>query len=217
VAKKKGMLSWLGFGKKEAKPSVEDKKEDNLPIEEVEQVTAAETAVQPIEQTPEQEISSPTVDETECVEAASVDAVEPIAEELKPAVEASVELELTPEENLLAEMEATEEVETVKAEATDVSSQETESEVTSDTVTEVIVEESQEETQVIAEPEPSVIEVKADSKPGFFARLKQGLSKTRQSLGGGLVDLFRGKQIDDDLFEELETHLLMADVGVEPP
>ncbi|MGL1958964.1 MAG: signal recognition particle-docking protein FtsY [Colwellia sp.] len=52
-------------------------------------------------------------------------------------------------------------------------------------------------------------------KLGFFARLKQGLSKTRQNIGGGLFDLFRDKQIDDDLFEELETHLLLADVGVE--
>ncbi len=50
---------------------------------------------------------------------------------------------------------------------------------------------------------------------GFFARLKQGLTKTRKNLGGGLFDLFRGKQIDDELFEELETHLLLADVGVE--
>jgi len=54
-----------------------------------------------------------------------------------------------------------------------------------------------------------------EAKLGFFARLKQGLSKTRANIGGGLFDLFRGKQIDDDLFEELETHLLMADVGVE--
>jgi len=55
----------------------------------------------------------------------------------------------------------------------------------------------------------------SEAKLGFFKRLKQGLSKTRQNLGGGLSDLFRGKQIDDDLFEELETHLLMSDVGVE--
>jgi fused signal recognition particle receptor len=41
------------------------------------------------------------------------------------------------------------------------------------------------------------------------------LSKTSENLSGGLVDLFRGKQIDDELFEELETHLLLADVGVE--
>ena len=54
-----------------------------------------------------------------------------------------------------------------------------------------------------------------EAKLGFFARLKQGLSKTRKNLGGGLFDLFRGKQIDDELFEELETHLLLADIGVE--
>ncbi|KGK00191.1 signal recognition particle-docking protein FtsY [Thalassotalea sp. ND16A] len=52
-------------------------------------------------------------------------------------------------------------------------------------------------------------------KSGFFARLKQGLSKTRQNLGGGIFDLFRDKKIDDELFEELETHLLLADVGVD--
>ena len=68
--------------------------------------------------------------------------------------------------------------------------------------------------ETFTDVEPAV-EVKAASKVGFFARLKQGLSKTRQNLGGGLIDLFRGKQIDDDLFEELETHLLLADVGVE--
>ena len=68
-----------------------------------------------------------------------------------------------------------------------------------------------------AEPliSPKIVEPSKEVQLGFFARLKQGLSKTRNNLGGGLFDLFRGKQIDDDLFEELETHLLMADVGVE--
>ncbi|WP_442967919.1 signal recognition particle-docking protein FtsY [Rheinheimera sp.] len=54
-----------------------------------------------------------------------------------------------------------------------------------------------------------------EKKPGFFARLKQGLSKTSQNLGNGLASLFLGKKIDDDLYEELETQLLMADVGVD--
>ena len=67
---------------------------------------------------------------------------------------------------------------------------------------------TEQDVPVVDKPEP-------ETKVGFFARLKQSLSKTRQNLGGGLIDLFRGKQIDDDLFEELETHLLMADVGVE--
>jgi len=54
------------------------------------------------------------------------------------------------------------------------------------------------------------------SKAGFFARLKQGLSKTSASLGEGMASLFLGKKaIDDDLLEEIETRLLTADVGVE--
>lgn len=52
-------------------------------------------------------------------------------------------------------------------------------------------------------------------RPGFFARLKQGLTKTSQNLGNGLASLFLGKKIDEDLYEELETQLLMADVGVD--
>ena len=53
-------------------------------------------------------------------------------------------------------------------------------------------------------------------KQGFFGRIKSGLSLTRGNLGEGLSSLFLGaKQIDDDLFEELETQLLIADVGIE--
>lgn len=58
-------------------------------------------------------------------------------------------------------------------------------------------------------------QITTEKKPGFFARLKQGLSKTSQNLGNGLASLFLGKKIDDDLYEELETQLLMADVGVD--
>ncbi|MGG4606701.1 signal recognition particle-docking protein FtsY [Providencia sp. Me31A] len=52
-------------------------------------------------------------------------------------------------------------------------------------------------------------------KEGFFARLKKGLLKTRQNLGSGFLGLFSGKKIDDDLFDELEEQLLIADVGVD--
>lgn len=56
---------------------------------------------------------------------------------------------------------------------------------------------------------------KPTEKESFFARLKKGLSKTKTNLGSGLVSLFKGKKIDDELFEELETQLLVADVGVD--
>ena len=54
----------------------------------------------------------------------------------------------------------------------------------------------------------------AASRPGFFQRLKQGLTRTRGSLTEGLARLVLGKKaIDDELLEEIETHLLTADVG----
>ena len=54
------------------------------------------------------------------------------------------------------------------------------------------------------------------AKAGFFARLKQGLSKTSASIGEGMASLFLGKKtIDDELLEDIETRLLTADVGVE--
>ncbi|MEQ4707761.1 signal recognition particle-docking protein FtsY [Providencia huaxiensis] len=61
----------------------------------------------------------------------------------------------------------------------------------------------------------SPTEQEKPKKAGFFARLKKGLLKTRQNLGSGFFGLFSGKKIDDDLFEELEEQLLIADVGVD--
>ncbi|QHF26465.1 signal recognition particle-docking protein FtsY [Pseudomonas sp. R32] len=71
----------------------------------------------------------------------------------------------------------------------------------------------------VAEPapaEPAAPARSEESKGGFFARLKQGLSKTSASIGEGMASLFLGKKaIDDDLLDEIETRLLTADVGVE--
>ncbi len=68
-----------------------------------------------------------------------------------------------------------------------------------------------------ATPLPSASVASAEpAKAGFFARLKQGLSKTSASIGEGMASLFLGrKAIDDDLLDEIETRLLTADVGVE--
>jgi fused signal recognition particle receptor len=65
-------------------------------------------------------------------------------------------------------------------------------------------------------PIPEPASAPSEARGGFFARLRQGLSKTSASLGEGMAGLFLGKKaIDDDLLEELETRLLTADVGVE--
>ncbi|TKA93030.1 signal recognition particle-docking protein FtsY [Halopseudomonas bauzanensis] len=62
-----------------------------------------------------------------------------------------------------------------------------------------------------AAPAPQTQEPK-----GFFARMRAGLSKTSANLGEGMANLFLGeKEIDDELLEEMETRLLMADVGIE--
>ena len=51
---------------------------------------------------------------------------------------------------------------------------------------------------------------------GFFGRLRQGLSRTRANLAEGLAALVSGrKTIDADLLDDIETQLLMADVGIE--
>ncbi|WP_258307231.1 signal recognition particle receptor subunit alpha, partial [Klebsiella pneumoniae] len=75
------------------------------------------------------------------------------------------------------------------------------------------VEETPEEEAETQEAAPQ--EQEKPTKEGFFARLKRSLVKTKQNLGSGFISLFRGKKIDDDLFEELEEQLLIADVGVE--
>ena len=54
------------------------------------------------------------------------------------------------------------------------------------------------------------------AKQGFYTRLKQSLSKTRQQLGGGIGRLLLGqKEIDASLVEDVETQLISADIGVD--
>jgi fused signal recognition particle receptor len=60
--------------------------------------------------------------------------------------------------------------------------------------------------QALIKPEPEI---------SVLERIRRGLGKTRASFTGGLADMFAvGKKIDADLLEEIETTLLMADVGV---
>ena len=69
--------------------------------------------------------------------------------------------------------------------------------------------------------DPSNVMVDVEDRPvekkkGFFGRMAAGLSKTRSNLTGGLSTLLSGKKdIDDDLMEDLETQLIMADMGME--
>ena len=72
----------------------------------------------------------------------------------------------------------------------------------------------QEEEQKEAQ-EPKAAEPEAPAK-GFFARLKEGLSKTTQSFTSKLDNLFKGyKTINENIYEELEEILITADMGFE--
>jgi len=72
-----------------------------------------------------------------------------------------------------------------------------------------VVEEAPAEAPAAPEPEPEAPQV------SVFERIRKGLGKTRANLTGGFSDLFSiGKKVDEDLLEEIETTLLMADVGV---
>ena len=66
------------------------------------------------------------------------------------------------------------------------------------------------------EPEEDESDNETTSRRGFMARLRQGLTKTRDFLNTDIEDLFSGKRkIDDDLLEELEELLITADIGVQ--
>ncbi len=85
------------------------------------------------------------------------------------------------------------------------------------------------EAESAAEPEPEVQATVPQSdvlvpetaeevpeKKGFFARMKRGLARTSNNFSKGMGDLFLGKkEIDEYLLEDLETQMLMADMGME--
>ena len=81
------------------------------------------------------------------------------------------------------------------------------------------LDESIEPENATAEPEKPANLAQSVDKPkpkGWFARFKSGLSRTSSQFAEGLGNLLLGKKvIDDELLEELETQLLVADVGVD--
>lgn len=82
-----------------------------------------------------------------------------------------------------------------------------------------LAEQAQEQAQEQAAEQPSeqaVVESDSADEQGLFGRLKKGLSKTGSSLSAGLGNLFLGnREIDDELLEDIETQLIVSDVGVD--
>ena len=70
-----------------------------------------------------------------------------------------------------------------------------------------------EEQNEMPEEEPE--EAPAPQKKGFFTRLKEGLTKTRNSISDSFNNLFKASELDDDFYDELEETLVMSDMGYE--
>ncbi|WP_441257179.1 signal recognition particle-docking protein FtsY [Vibrio sp. Vf1514] len=87
---------------------------------------------------------------------------------------------------------------------------EAEAEAETNVATEVAVDEA-----IPAATQPERVQEQEKPTESFFARLKRSLSRTKANIGAGFFGLFKGKKIDDDLFEELEEQLLVADVGMD--
>ncbi|MCR9673504.1 signal recognition particle-docking protein FtsY [Vibrio alginolyticus] len=116
--------------------------------------------------------------------------------------------------------------ETVKEEAVDAPSEEQQTDAAAEQAeaTPELEEESKKAEAAPAEAEAEAEEPQVSAAPrvqeqekpteSFFARLKRSLSRTKANIGAGFFGLFSGKKIDEDLFEELEEQLLIADVGM---
>lgn len=230
--KKRGFFSWLGFGEKEQE--TEQKSEEQQAVEAPSQPeTAVETAAivdaeEPAYSKEETEaFAEEVVDVTEQVQQS--DKPEPVmADERVGAGEIPQVIEHEalplPEEVNVAEVSAEEwqaEAEPVDIVAAVEEEAENEPELTDEeleaqALAAVVAEEAVTVEPLEEQGEGQIIqEQEKPTKEGVFARLKRSLLKTKENLGSGFISLFRGKKIDDDLFEELEEQLLIADVGVE--
>ena len=68
----------------------------------------------------------------------------------------------------------------------------------------------------LAEKSLEIAAPEAEKRPSWFSRVRTGLSRTRSTFTDGLSTLILGsREIDDALFEEIETQLIMADLGVD--
>jgi len=239
--KKRGFFSWLGFGEKEQETeqkteeqqAVEEQSQPETPVETAAVIEAeqpahskeeidsfAEEVVDVTEQVQESEKPEPVVIEqvADVVEVAEVveTPAAAIEHEALPLPEEVKAEEISPEE-WQAEAETVDIIDAVEEDAAlepELTDEELEAQALAAQAAEEAVIVVPVEEQAQAE-EAIVQEQEKPTKEGFFARLKRSLLKTKENLGSGFISLFRGKKIDDDLFEELEEQLLIADVGVE--
>ena len=207
--KKGGFWSWFGLGKNKQEASTEPKEpesKEQFPNESEVQETAEKTTAL----SDEAETENTLTEDTSMAQASTLvpeshDVQVETAQEENPATQAWT---------LALSDESTQSIEETLENSSALSESEAEVQVESavDIEDEYVVEtEEHEEESAVADM------VETQEKPsegGFFSRLLKGLVKTKQNIGAGFRSFFLGKKIDDELFEELEEQLLIADIGV---
>ena len=222
--KKGGFWSWFGLGKNKQEASTELKdpeSKEQLPNESEVQETAEKTTAL-LDETARE---NPSTEETLMAQASTIvpelhEAQSEITQSEDDGAHAvkrapSVEGETAQEENLTAQAwTLAPSDKSTQSNSTALSENEAEVQVESavDIEDESVVEtEEHEEESAVAD----IVETQEKpSEGGFFSRLLKGLVKTKQNIGAGFRSFFLGKKIDDELFEELEEQLLIADIGV---
>ena len=228
--KKGGFWSWFGLGKNKQEESTEPKEPESteqLPNESEVQETVEKTTALSNEAETENTLTEDTsmaqastlVPELRETQSESTQSEDDGAHAVKRAP--SVEVETAQEENPAAQAwtlapsdESTQSIEETLENSTALSAIEAEVQVESvvDIEDESVVEtEEHEEESAVADMAETQ---EKPSEGGFFSRLLKGLVKTKQNIGAGFRSFFLGKKINDELFEELEEQLLIADIGV---
>lgn len=216
MAKKSGFFSWFNKGGKESQQSVEKDTSQNAELSpELSQKDNEPAAVdassqieetQPLDEPKNSGQSASELDvENKDEEKSPLETKAPEQNNEPDALGSSADEDITAANDVV-----TEQAEVHKPESEPVSGLDS-----SDVVQEIRDEKNAAINRVEASTAETQSAETTKPKVGFFERLKKGLSKTRQQIGGGFLSLFKGKEIDEELYEELETQLLMADVGMD--
>ena len=221
------------FRKRKAQPAAPQQEtelvqtvEEVVQTEEVAAQPASETAEQAATQTPDDAILSAELESTDLAKEASahetasteVANVEASPAPLETLLEPGLATTQTDETaNALSTVETAAIVETSAAKAEEAAAFDehdpdgqtnNEQTVSEQVAAESVVPSSTDQAAIEPAPEqPAAL--------GWAARLKQGLSKSRQQMAKSLASVFGGGKIDEDLYEELETVLLTSDMGIE--
>ena len=185
----KGLFSWLGFGrKKEEAEVVQPETPQSETVSDGASDVPSQSSDTPVSPAPD---ATPVGEE----ESAGPLVIEECASDLEPVI---VNPDLLARDEAAEAARAAAEQEAARAAAEQ--------------------EASRAAAELAALPLAAEVDDDTQAKPqreGFFARLKRSLVRTKENIGSGFFGLFSGKQIDDELFEELETQLLTADLGVD--